>query len=100
MADKEEINEERPTKNWLTTLILCVVFGFFGVHRIYAGRVGEGLLMLYWTIVSSVITYFNTWVGLCCFIVVGAFVVYDIVTIALKNFKDCYGREIVNENLD
>ena len=30
---------------WLT-LLLCVVFGFAGVHRFYTGKIGTGLLYL------------------------------------------------------
>ncbi|HNW51763.1 MAG TPA: TM2 domain-containing protein [Prolixibacteraceae bacterium] len=32
---------------WLATLLLCIFFGVFGVHRFYLGRVGTGLLMLF-----------------------------------------------------
>jgi TM2 domain-containing membrane protein YozV len=32
--------------NWLATFLLCFIFGVFGVHRFYLGRVGTGILML------------------------------------------------------
>ena len=100
MADEKINNEERPTKHWLTTLLLCWFLGFFGIHRLYAGRIGEGFLMLYWTIVSCVVTYLNVYLGLSCFVGVGAVVVYDFVTIAMKRFKDCYGRDICEDKLN
>ena len=34
-------------KNKITALILCVLFGFFGVHRFYVGKIGTGLLYLF-----------------------------------------------------
>ena len=34
-------------KNKITALILCVLFGFLGVHRFYVGKVGTGLLYLF-----------------------------------------------------
>ena len=97
MENNEEI--KTPTKNWLTTLMLCWFLGFLGVHRLYAGRIASGLLMAYWTIVSALIVYLNVYLGLACFVGVGALVVNDFVLIAVKKFKDCYGRNIVEEKL-
>ena len=38
-----KIEEENgSTKNWLTTLLLCWFFGFFGIHRFYAGKITTG----------------------------------------------------------
>ena len=34
-------------KNKITALILCVLFGIFGVHRFYVGKTGTGLLYLF-----------------------------------------------------
>ena len=46
--EKENVSK----KNRLTTLMLCWFLGFFGVHRLYAGKLGAGFLMAYGTIVS------------------------------------------------
>jgi TM2 domain-containing membrane protein YozV len=101
MASKKINNEEVrvPEKHWLTTLILCWFLGFLGIHRMYAGRVGSGLLLLYWTVVSALVTYLNVYLGIACFVCVGALVVNDFILIAMKKFKDCYGREITQEKI-
>ena len=88
-----------PTKHWLTTLVLCWFLGFLGIHRLYAGRIASGFLLAYWTIVSTVVTFLNIYLGLACFVCVGAVVVYDFIVISMKKFKDCYGREISEENI-
>jgi TM2 domain-containing membrane protein YozV len=97
MANNEEVKV--PEKNWLTTLLLCWFLGFLGIHRMYAGRIGSGFLLLYWTLVSALVTYLNVYLGIACFVAVGAVVVNDFVIIAMKKFKDCYGREISVEKI-
>ena len=99
MAKINNIKEEKSTKNWLTTLILCWFLGFLGMHRLYAGKVASGLLLLYWTVVSILVANLNIYLGLACFVGVGAVVVNDFVLIALKKFKDCYGRDIVDDKI-
>ncbi len=96
MTEKNNENVKIPAKNWLTTLLLCWFLGVFGVHRLYAGKVGSGALILYWTIISILVTNLNLYLGLACFIGVGAVVINDFVLIAMKKFKDCYGRTIVD----
>ena len=86
-------------KNRFTTLMLCWFLGFLGVHRLYAGKIGTGLLMAYWTIVAAVVTYLNLYLGLACFVGVGAAVVNDFVLISCKKFKDCRGYDIAEEKL-
>ena len=93
MTEKNNENVKIPAKNWLTTLLLCWFLGVFGVHRLYAGKVGSGALILYWTIISILVTNLNLYLGLACFIGV---VINDFVLIAMKKFKDCYGRTIVD----
>lgn len=99
MAGKNSENVKVPTKNWLTTLMLCWFLGFLGIHRIYAGKIGSGALILYWTAVSVLVTNLNLYLGLACFVGVAAIVINDFVLIAMKKFKDCYGREIADDTI-
>lgn len=99
MSGKNSENVKIPTKNWLVTLLLCWFLGFLGIHRLYAGRIGSGFLVLYWTVVAILVTNLSLYLGLACFVGIGAVVVNDFVLIAMKKFKDCYGREIVDDKI-
>lgn len=68
-----------PTKSKTVALILCILgfFGFGGLHRMYVGKVGSGVLHL--------LTY-----GLCC---VGTII--DLISILSGGFRDCYGKPLV-----
>ena len=89
-----EADEKVSKKDWLTSLLLCWFLGFFGVHRLYAGKIGSGFLMLYGTIVAACIVALNSYLGAVAFVIVGAFVLNDFLNILLKCFKDVHGREI------
>ncbi len=44
MVDKElKVSE----KSRLITLILCLLFGWAGVHRFYLNKIGTGLMMMF-----------------------------------------------------
>ncbi len=63
-------------KSWLTTLLLCIFLGFFGVHRFYAGKIGTGLIWL------------------CTFGCLGIGWIVDLIMIILSCFKDKQGYVI------
>ena len=86
--------ENKSKKNWLTTLMLCWLLGFLGVHRLYAGKLGTGFLMAYGTVCATLIMFLNIYLGLAAFTIVGAAVVNDFALICLKCFQDCYGKDI------
>lgn len=89
-----ETNEKVSKKDWLTSLLLCWFLGFFGIHRLYAGKLGSGFLMLYGTMVAACILALDAYLGATAFVVVGGFVINDFLNILLKCFKDIHGREI------
>lgn len=93
----DEINVSK--KNRFTTLILCWFLGLFGVHRLYAGKLGTGFLMLYGTICATLLLAAYPPVGIVTFITLIALVVNDFVVIAFGQFSDCYGKCICNDKV-
>ena len=63
-------------KNFVSTLILCVLLGGLGVHRFYVGKVGTGIFMLL------------TLGGL------GIWALVDLIRIAIQKFEDSDGAVI------
>ena len=68
-----------PRKSKTTALILCLVgfLGIAGLHRMYVGKVGSGILHLF--------TY-----GIC-----GIGTVIDLISILSGGFRDSYGQSLV-----
>ena len=95
-----EEQENVSSKNRFTMLMLCWFLGFFGVHRLYAGKIGSGFLMLYGTICSSLVFALNIPMGLMCFITMAAYVLNDFVVIAFGQFLDCYGKVVSSDKVN
>jgi len=64
-------------KSRLAALLLCFLFGLFGVHRFYVGKVVTGLLELV------------TFGGL------GIWTIIDFILIIVGSFKDSKGRPVI-----
>lgn len=64
-------------KDWLTTLLLCLFVGYFGVHRFYTGSTGIG--------VAQLLT------GGGC----GVWALIDLIMIVTGNYKDGNGNPLV-----
>lgn len=99
MAKFYENDEKVSKKDWLTSLLLCWFLGFFGVHRLYAGKLGSGFLMLYGTLVAACMLYLDVYIGAIAFVIMGALVVNDFLNILLKCFKDANGKEISKDTV-
>lgn len=97
--EKLEDVRETSTKNRFTALMLCWFLGFFGVHRLYAGKIGSGFLMLYGTVVSLLLLGVCLPVGLMCLVTMLAFVANDFVVIAFGQFIDCYGKQLTRDDI-
>ncbi len=63
-------------KNWLLTLLLSIFFGYFGIHRFYAGKLCTGAI---WFCTAG--CFFVGWLG-------------DIIKIAMGRFTDKDGKYI------
>lgn len=98
---KENAGTERgvSSKNRLTAMVLCILLGFFGVHRLYAGKIGSGFLMAYGTIVSILATCVNVPMGLMCLITMAAFVANDFAALAFGQFIDVHGKYMSSNEL-
>ena len=94
-----ENNENVSTKNRFTTLMLCWFLGFFGVHRLYAGKIGSGFLMAYGTLVTILLLLVNVPIGLMSFIAMIGLIANDFVVIAFGQFSDCYGKCICDDTI-
>ena len=69
---------EKSEKQFVTTLLLCILLGVLGVHRFYVGKTGTGILQLI------------TLGGL------GIWAFVDLIIIACGSFKDGQGLPIKN----
>ena len=84
MENKEELNVS--TKNRFTALMLCWFLGFFGVHRLYAGKIGSGFLMMYGTIASVLAVLSCAPIGYMCLITMLALIANDFAVICRARF--------------
>lgn len=68
-----------PRKSKIIALILCLLgfAGFAGIHRMYVGKVGTGILYL--------ITYGIFGIG----------TIIDLISILAGGFRDCYGQPVL-----
>lgn len=64
-------------KDWLTTLLLALFVGYFGVHRFYTGHTGIGIVQL-------------LTLGGC-----GVWTLIDIIQIVTGSYKDANGNALV-----
>ena len=72
MIDERDISP----KPRLVVLLLCLLFGVFGVHRFYVGKIGTGVLML------VTIGGFGIWYTV------------DLIVIVIGSFRDKQERRI------
>ena len=64
--------------DWLTTLLLCVFLGYFGIHRFYTKSIGIGLVQLFT-------------LGGC-----GIWTIIDLIMIVVGSYRDGYGKIVSN----
>lgn len=68
-----------PQKDWLTTLLLCLLLGGLGIHRFYTGHTGIGVVQL-------------LTLGGC-----GIWALIDLIQIITGNFRDAAGQPLLKK---
>lgn len=76
-------NSQSEGKSWITTLLLCLFFGGFGVHRFYTGHTGSAVIQMLLTFTVFGIFISLPWVWIDFFIIIGG------------GFKSADGQELV-----
>jgi len=69
------VTQTSDKKKW-TALFLCLLFGIFGVHRFYVGKIGTGIIYLF--------TFGIGFIG----------VIIDLISILLGSFRDNVGAPL------
>jgi len=73
-------DKEFSEKSWGATLVFCILLGFIGFHRFYVGKAGTAILML------LTLGGFGIWI------------LVDLVSIIINNFKDEDGKVVKRKN--
>ena len=94
-----EDNNNVSTKNRMTALMLCWFLGLFGVHRLYAGKLGSGFLFLYGTVCSILLFGVSAPIAGMCLITMVALVANDFAFLAFGQFKDKKKKTICSDKI-
>lgn len=79
-------------KSKVVAALLCFFLGWLGMHRIYLGRVGSGIVIIVLNI-AGVITSAIV-IGFGFFIITGIWVFIDFFRILFGGLKDSQGRSL------
>ena len=52
------LKKSKSEKSFITAVLLCLFFGLVGVHRLYVGKTGSGILMIMLLIFSCFLSIF------------------------------------------
>lgn len=87
-------SKEKSEKNWMTCLLLCIFFGWLGIHRFYAGKIISGIIIALIP-VATVVTIFL----LLPFSapLTSLIVLIDLIMIVTGNFKDGNNKYIIKD---
>lgn len=84
-------------KDWLVTLLLSIFLGGLGIHRFYTGYIGTAIIQLALAVLGSILSAIL--IGIPLVIILGIWVLIDIIRIALGSFKDSNGNPLVRKSI-
>jgi TM2 domain-containing membrane protein YozV len=90
--DKAQASNEKK----LTLLLLCWIFGIFGVHRFYTGKYLTGGLQLLGVMLGIVAAIFEAKVLAPLFIIFPLWLLFDVLLIIMGKFTDKEGKPIID----
>ena len=86
---KKEIPSYISPKSRTIVAVLCFFLGYLGIHRFYVGKKGTGTILAIGTLVGWTLMFIP-------YIVIGVWVLIDLIVILCGNFQDSEGRTISN----
>lgn len=82
-------------KDWIVTLLLAIFLGGLGIHRFYTGHTGSAITQIVLTFLGGLLSVIL--IGIPLLIVVGIWVLVDIIRIATGSFKDINGNSLIRK---
>jgi TM2 domain-containing membrane protein YozV len=80
----------------LTLLLLCWLFGLFGVHRFYTGKYLSGGLQLLGVLLGGVAAFFEAKSLALPLVIFPLWWVFDVLLIIIGKFTDKEGKPIID----
>ena len=92
-------SKEKSEKSWMTCLLLCIFFGWLGIHRFYAGKIISGIIILLYTVVFMPIVSIVTLGIMFLFLapLSGLIWLIEIIIVATGNLKDRDNKYITKD---
>jgi TM2 domain-containing membrane protein YozV len=90
--EKTRVSNEKK----LTLLLLCWIFGLFGVHRFYTGKYLSGALQLLGVLLGGVAALFHAKALALPFIIFPLWWIFDVLLIIMGKFTDKEGKPITD----
>jgi TM2 domain-containing membrane protein YozV len=91
MGDTQSSSEKK-----LTILLLCWLFGIFGVHRFYTGKYLTGGLQLLGVVLGGVAAIFEAKALAPLFIIFPLWYFFDVLLFIMGKFTDKEGKPVLD----
>ena len=90
--DRRLISNEKK----LTLILLCWLFGLFGVHRFYTGKYLSGGVQLLGVVLGGTVAFFEVKALALPFIIFPLWWVFEVLLIIMGKFTDKEGKPIID----